>query len=56
MKCKLCGKPIKLVPSAHDRDAKYGAGTSKVFVVHARCQLEKRKRDTADLIRRHYKS
>lgn len=47
--CKLCGKPIVLVPSAAERAAKYGK-TAKyytdLFDEHTECFLQKREEDT----------
>ena len=40
-KCKLCGEPIILIPSAEERAKKYGK-TAKyyrdIFTVHTKCQ------------------
>jgi len=46
MECTICGKQIKLVPSAEERAKKYG-GTAQyyrsLFTAHAECTLQKRK-------------
>ena len=57
MNCTICHKPIKLVPSATERATRYGGKPSdytKLFTVHADCQIAKSKAGTADLIQRHY--
>jgi hypothetical protein len=48
MKCSHCGKPIVLVPSASERARKFGGVPSdytRLFTIHADCQLELRKRN-----------
>ena len=55
MKCTICGKPIVLVPSAKERSEKYGEPPSyytKLFTTHTQCFLEKRERDTRELMKR----
>jgi hypothetical protein len=45
MNCTHCNKKIVLVPSARERAAKFGgtpASYTKLFTMHARCQLERR--------------
>lgn len=57
MNCSICHKTIKLVPSAAERAAKYGgkpADYTKLFTTHAQCAIDKRERETAELIKRHY--
>lgn len=57
MNCSECGKPIKLIPSAQERAAKYGGVPSdyaKLFTTHSDCLIEKRNRETRELIARHY--
>jgi hypothetical protein len=58
MNCTICGKPIKLVPSASERAAKYGGKPSdytNLFTVHAVCQVQKNQKDVMTLIKRDYK-
>lgn len=46
MKCSHCGQEVVLVPSAAERAKKYGGSPSdyiKLFPMHTKCQLEKRK-------------
>jgi hypothetical protein len=53
-KCKACGKPIVLVPSAKERAEKFGGKPSaytRLFTVHAQCAVEKYNQDTSRLIR-----
>jgi hypothetical protein len=57
MNCNICNKPIVLSPSAAERAAKDVTGKSaayytKLFRTHATCALEKRARDTSELIKR----
>lgn len=57
MNCTICHKPIKLVPSASERAAKYGgkpSDYSRLFTTHAECAIAKREADTAALIQKHY--
>ena len=55
MNCKICGKPVVLVPSAAERAAKYG-GSAKdyiaLFTTHSACFVAKRTRETIELMRR----
>lgn len=53
--CTICGKPIKLTPTAAERAAKFGgtaAHYTSLFTEHSQCQLEKRKTDTSALMKR----
>lgn len=55
MNCTVCGKLIKLVPSATERAKRSGGKPSdytKLFTEHSQCAIDKRNQDTADLIRR----
>lgn len=55
MNCNICGKPVVLVPSARERAEKYGGSPddyTKLFTSHADCFIEKRRKDTAELMRR----
>lgn len=52
-KCKLCGAPIILKPSAEERAIKYGGVPSdyiKLFDTHTGCALKKRSEETAQLV------
>jgi len=55
MKCTICGKPIKLVPSAEER-AKKGFGTVQyyrsLFTTHPECALKKRADEAWALIKK----
>jgi hypothetical protein len=54
MNCTICSKPIKLVPSARERADKYGGKPSdytKLFTEHAQCVIDKRERETLELMR-----
>ncbi len=54
-KCKICGKPIVLVPSAAERAKKFGGKASDyiaLFETHSDCQLTKNKKDLKDLLMR----
>jgi hypothetical protein len=55
MNCTICGKPIKLVPSAKERARKYG-GTARqydeLFTEHAECLIDKRQKETKELMRK----
>ena len=45
MKCKYCGKPVVLVPSAVERAKKFGGKPSdytKLFPSHAKCIIDNR--------------
>lgn len=58
MNCTICGKPIVLIPSAAERAKKFGGKASdytKLFTAHAQCTIDKRNRETSELIARHYK-
>ncbi len=57
MNCTICGKKIQLVPSAAERAAKDVTGKSAayytgLFTEHSRCVIEKRERETLELMRR----
>lgn len=55
MNCTICHKPIKLVPSAAERAAKYGGSPehyTRLFQQHNECLLRKRAEDTAELMKR----
>lgn len=55
MNCRICNKPVVLVPSATERAAKFGgepADYTALFTTHSKCQLAKREQDTLALIRR----
>ena len=55
MNCSHCGKPVILVPSAAERAKKYGGTPSdytRLFPLHADCQLELRRRGVFELIQR----
>jgi len=55
MKCTICGKPIVLVPSAKERAIRFGGKPSdytRMFTEHATCVIEKRERETRELIKR----
>lgn len=58
-KCRICGKPVVLSPSAADRAKKYG-GTAEdyyaMFPDHAECVIAKRSAESKDLMRRLTKS
>lgn len=55
MKCTICGKPIRLTPTARDRAAKYGgvpSDYSRLFTEHSACLLGKREREARDLMKK----
>ena len=55
MNCTICNKRIVLRPSATERAHKCGGRPSdytKLFTEHAECVVEKRERETLELIRR----
>lgn len=55
MNCTLCGKPVVLVPSAKKRAEKAGGQPedyTRLFTVHANCQIAKRNADTLTLMRK----
>lgn len=54
-KCRHCGKPIVLVPSAAERARKYGGKPSdyaNLFQWHDDCQLQLRQAETTELLQR----
>lgn len=56
MNCTICGKKITLVPSAAERAAKDVTGKSaayytRLFTEHAQCVIDKRERETLELMR-----
>ena len=53
--CTICGKPVILSPSAQQRSEKHGEPAShytNLFTTHAECELDKRKKETSDLMSR----
>lgn len=55
MNCTICGKKITLVPSAKERADKYGGNPrdyTRLFTEHAQCVIDKRERETLELMRR----
>ena len=56
MNCSICGKPIRLSPTAAQRAAKDMHRTAKdyerMFTTHADCALQKREQETIELMRR----
>ena len=56
MNCRICDKPIVLVPSAWERAARHGGGRPQDYAVlfreHTECALLKRERETAELMRK----
>lgn len=53
--CTICGKPIVLVPSAQERAARVGGSPSdyvKLFREHGQCVIDKRNKETSELMRR----
>jgi len=55
MNCTICGKPIKLVPSAQERAKKFGGKPSdytKLFTTHSACFIQKRSQESIDLMRK----
>ena len=55
MRCRICGKPIVLVPSAKERAAKFGGKPSDytaLFTTHSECALAERAKGTSELIKR----
>jgi hypothetical protein len=57
VKCSECGKAIHLVPSAQERARRFGgvpSDYSYLFGTHTACLLQKRDRETRELIARHY--
>lgn len=54
MNCKICNKPVVLVPSAKDRAAKFGGKPSdytKLFDTHSTCLVNKRSAESVELMR-----
>jgi hypothetical protein len=55
MNCTICGKPVKLEPSAVRRALVYGgtpASYERMFTEHTDCALAKRDQETRELMRR----
>ena len=55
MKCSICHKEIKLIPSAEERADKYGGKPTdytKLFTTHADCFIKQRELDTKNLIQK----
>ena len=55
MNCTICAKPVILIPSAAERAAKHGGKASdytKLFTSHPQCFIEKRERETSELMAR----
>ena len=55
MNCTICGKPIHLSPSASERARKFGGNPSdytRLFTAHATCTVEKRSRESEELMAR----
>ena len=55
MNCKICGKPIILVPSAEERARKFGGSPSdyiKLFDACAECLIAKRSNESKELMRK----
>lgn len=55
MRCTECGLPITLIPSAIERAAKDIAGNppsfyTKLFTIHAQCQIDKRNKGVSELM------
>lgn len=53
--CRICRRPIVLVPSAAERARKYGetpAFYTALFDTHASCAVRERSRQAVDLMRR----
>ena len=55
MNCRICNKPIVLVPSAKERAAKFG-GTpefyTRLFTTHGTCQVAQRSQDAIETMRK----
>lgn len=55
MNCRICNKPIVLVPSAKERAAKFG-GTpefyTRLFTTHGTCQVAQRSLAAVETMRR----
>lgn len=55
MNCSICGKLVVLSPSAADRAKNCGEAALffiRLFTAHTQCQLDKRNRETLELMRR----
>ncbi len=55
MNCKICGKPIVLIPSANERAKKFGGSPSdyiNMFDTHADCLIAKRSNESVELMRK----
>ena len=55
MNCTICGRPIRLIPSAQERAKKFGGQPSdyiRLFTTHSVCAVAKRRNDTYALMRR----
>ena len=55
MKCTICRREVKLIPSALQRAARHGGRPSDyvaLFTTHTECFLRKREQDTLVLMRR----
>lgn len=54
MNCTICGKPIKLNPSAQERSKKFGETPyfyASLFTEHTDCTLKERAQKASDLMR-----
>lgn len=54
--CSICGKPVRLSPSAAERARQTGgfaADYTALFPDHADCVIKKRQEETDALMRRH---
>ena len=54
MNCTICGRPIRLIPSAQERAKKFGGQPSdyiRLFTTHSVCAVAKRRNDTYALMR-----
>ena len=55
MNCTICGKKIELWPPATERAKKFGGQPSdyiKLFTEHAQCVIDKRNKETSELMAR----
>lgn len=55
MNCSICGKRVVLIPSAAERAKRYGgtaASYTRLFTTHSECAINKRERETIELMRR----
>jgi tRNA U54 and U55 pseudouridine synthase Pus10 len=53
MNCKICGEPIKLVPSAQERAKTYGKTPeyyTNLFTTHSWCELHKREESLREFL------